>query len=145
MSIQAPSTTIHATSVCLDGRALLICGDSGTGKSALALQLVALGAKLLADDRTTLDLVDNRLQARCPPAISGLIEARGVGILRLPAADPAAVTLAVDLNRSETARLPAPHSTSFLGTALPCLWGASGSHFPAAVLHCLRHGISHNV
>ncbi len=144
MSRGTPLTTIHASCVSLDGRALLICGDSGSGKSSLALQLIALGAGLIADDRTSLQAMDGTLQASCPDSIAGLIEARGVGIVRLPAAEPAPVTLIVDLNKTETTRLPQPHSASFLGIVRPCLWHAPGSHFAAAVLHCLRHGISHD-
>ncbi|MCZ4287223.1 hypothetical protein O4H29_20540, partial [Marinobacter salarius] len=67
-----------------------------------------------------------------------------VGILRLPAAEPAPVTLIVALNETETTRLPPPHTASFLGIVRPCLRHTPGSHFAAAGLHCLRHGISHD-
>ncbi|MGC1503274.1 MAG: HPr kinase/phosphatase C-terminal domain-containing protein [Sulfitobacter sp.] len=145
MAVQGPSTTIHASSVSLDGKAVLILGASGTGKSSLALQLIAYGAALIADDRTGLQGVNGTLQALCPAPIKGLIEARGVGILRLPVAEPTPVTLIVDLNKTETARLPQPHSAAFLGITRPCLWYAPSSHFAAAVLQCLRHGISHDL
>ncbi|OAN86871.1 HPr kinase/phosphorylase [Sulfitobacter geojensis] len=145
MATQSPATTVHASCVSLDGKALLIRGASGTGKSSLALQLIALGAALIADDRTELHTRGGMLHAQCPPAIKGLIEARGVAILRLPVAQPAPVTLVVDMDKTETARLPDPHQTTISGITLPCLWHAPSSHFTAAVLHCLRHGISHDV
>jgi HPr kinase/phosphorylase len=143
MATQSPFTTLHASCVSLDGKALLILGESGTGKSSLALQLIALGAELIADDRTMVRALDGTLHAQCPPTIKGLIEARGVAILRLPVAEPAPVALSVDLDKTETARLPDPHKTTVSGITLPCLWNAPSSHFAAAVLHCLRHGISH--
>ena len=88
--------TLHASCVALDGRGVLILGRSGAGKSSLALELMALGARLVADDRTVLHADDGAPVASCPPAILGKIEARGVGIL---AADPSPVD---DLDRQET-------------------------------------------
>jgi len=75
-------TTLHASCVALQDKGLLILGPSGSGKSALALQLMALGAVLVADDYTDLVRCDDRVIARCPAALRGLIEARGIGILR---------------------------------------------------------------
>lgn len=142
MATESTSITLHASSVSLDGKALLILGDSGSGKSSLALQLLGLGADLIVDDRTTLQVVNGALHAQCPAPIKGLIEARGVGILRLPPAPPAPITLIVDLNKHEESRLPHPHSATFLGITVGCLWNAPSSHFASAVLLCLRYGIS---
>ena len=141
MDAVRPSLILHATCVCVDGRAVLIRGASGSGKSSLALQLTGLGARLVADDRTLLTRTDGALVASAPPTIAGLIEARGVGILRLPHVTSAPVVLSVDLDRTENRRLPEPHQDSLLDVTLPCLWQAPGPHFAAAVLHCLRSGI----
>ena len=73
---------LHASCVAISGRGVLIIGPSGSGKSALALQLMAFGASLVADDQTELTVQGGTLIARCPPTMSGLIEARGLGILR---------------------------------------------------------------
>ncbi|WP_331459605.1 HPr kinase/phosphorylase [Paracoccus liaowanqingii] len=70
---------LHATTVALEGRGLVILGPSGSGKSGLALELMAVGAVLVADDRTDLRLQQGRLIAQAPPALSGRIEARGWG------------------------------------------------------------------
>ncbi len=75
MTDPALQTVLHASTVSLGGCGLLILGPSGTGKSALALRLLTRGALLVADDRTELARVDDRLVARCPPALAGLIEA----------------------------------------------------------------------
>ncbi|HGG65172.1 MAG TPA: serine kinase, partial [Rhodobacteraceae bacterium] len=69
---------VHASSVAVDGKAVLVVGPSGSGKSALCLQLMALGATLVADDRTELISSESGLIARAPETIDGMIEARGV-------------------------------------------------------------------
>ena len=74
----------HASCVAWQGRGALILGRSGAGKSALALQLMALGADLVSDDRTELLAEADALTARAPATIQGLIEARGVGLMRVP-------------------------------------------------------------
>lgn len=110
------SLTLHASAVAREGRAVLILGASGSGKSGLALELIARGAQLVADDRVALERVGGRLVASAPPAIAGLIEARGLGVLRLPAVARAEVVLAVDLDTGPETRMP--HLRDF--TCLDC-------------------------
>jgi len=71
-------TLIHATTVAWQGRGALIIGNSGSGKSALALHMMALGCDLIADDQTLLERSMNQITARCPTVIQGQIEARGL-------------------------------------------------------------------
>ncbi|MCX7558667.1 serine kinase [Sulfitobacter sp. F26204] len=139
------SEIIHASCVRVAAKAVLIRGASGTGKSSLALQLTAFGGELVADDRTILSVSNNVLFAACPDPIDGKIEARGVGILRLPSAGQTPVALLVDMNKAEDARLPYRHTEMLLGVTLPCLWNAPSPHFAAAVLQYLRHGIDHKI
>ena len=138
------SDTFHASCVALDGRAALIMGASGQGKSTLALQLMALGAELVADDRTILSLdataIPPCLQADAPPPLRGMIEARGVGLLQARAVGPCAVHLVVDLDRTETARLPDMRRIDLLGQALPLVLRVDGPSFPAAILQYLKAG-----
>lgn len=134
---------LHATSLAHRGRSLLILGRSGSGKSTLALQMLAFGAELICDDRTALRRDGDRLIAGPAPAIAGLIEARGVGLLAVPQADPAPVALAVDLDITETARLPPPRTRSILGLEVPLLHKVETPSFPAALLLYLRHGRAH--
>jgi HPr kinase/phosphorylase len=129
----ASGLIVHASCVAVAGRAVLIVGPSGSGKSALALQLIALGADLVADDRTDLSRHGNDLVAKSPPSIAGLIEARGVGILSRRHLAQAPVALAVDLSRIATARLPAPHTMTWLDMQVPCLHKVDAAYFPAAV------------
>lgn len=131
---------LHASCVAVDGRGLLILGPSGAGKSSLALRLLALGARLVADDRTEVTAVGGRLIARCPPAIRGLIEARGVGLLRAEAMDEAPIALVADLGQTEDQRLPPPRRLRILGCDLDLVLHAQNDHFPQALLLYLRHG-----
>lgn len=121
---------------------MLIRGASGTGKSALGLELMAWGARLVADDRTEVRAEEGRLVARCPPAIRGLIEARGVGLLRAEALDWAAVALVADLDAEEAERLPPWREAKVLDLALPCLHKPLKGHFAAAILQYLKAGRS---
>ncbi|MGX9352965.1 HPr kinase/phosphorylase [Shimia sp. W99] len=133
-------TMLHASCVAVQGRAALIIGASGRGKSGLALQLMAYGADLVSDDRTEVVLHASRLVARAPKHIRGMIEARGVGILNAKPVDAADVRLVVDLDRKENDRLPHPREIVLLGQSVPLLWHAEGTHFAPAILQFLRHG-----
>ena len=101
---------------------MLLRGESGAGKSDLALRLIDGGARLVADDRTDLTRDGDRLIARSPATIAGLIEARGVGILRLPPsrlATAAIVVLIVDLvDAADVERLPDATREDLLGVSL---------------------------
>jgi serine kinase of HPr protein (carbohydrate metabolism regulator) len=86
---------------------ILLLGKSGTGKSDLALRLIARGAKLVSDDRTDLFMERGKLTARAPASIKSLIEVRGLGIVALPSAAKARIALVVSLERPKS-RLPEP-------------------------------------
>ncbi len=128
---------IHATCIAAQGKGLLILGPSGAGKSTLALQLIALGAVLVADDRCDIRAVDGQLIASPPPNLAGLIEARGIGILRLPNLPHATLTAAVDLGEAPPAaqmRLPPRRHLPLAGVALDLLHVQTGPHFPALLM-----------
>src|SRR5687768_18567127 len=99
------SETVHATSVAIEGRAVLIGGRSGQGKSDLALRLIDRGASLISDDYTLVRRVDGRLLASAPATIEGKIEVRGLGLIDLPAARDIPIALFIDLDRPPE-RLP---------------------------------------
>ncbi len=134
------SQVVHASTVAVAGRAVLIRGASGSGKSALALHLLALGAGLVADDRTVVTRDAGQLIADAPATLHGLIEARGVGILKCPAVGPAPLALIVDMDRPEPERLPDWHQETVLDVALPVLRNPDAPHFPSAILLYLMHG-----
>ena len=129
---------LHASCVALPEGAVLILGPSGAGKSALALKLIALGATLVSDDRTEVAAEGDGLLASPPATIAGLIEARGVGILRLPHLDAAPLRLVVDLASRETERLPPLRHICVAGVALPLVHGVAHDHFPSAILCYLK-------
>ena len=131
---------LHASCVSYGTGAVLIRGASGSGKSALALELMALGATLVADDRTDIALLDGWPTASAPLAIRGLIEARGVGLLAAEVCVQARVTLVVDLDEIETERLPPDRATVLLGQKLPLLHKLASPHFAAAILQYLKAG-----
>ena len=132
------SLLMHASCVAVNGRGVLIIGASGTGKSALALQLIAYGADLIADDQTQIALHDQHLIATCPPQLSGMIEARGLGLLYSPPRPSAILAIVVDLDQTEPQRLPPKRIISLLGVSLPLVLGAKSNHFPASVLCYLK-------
>lgn len=119
---------------------MLITGASGAGKSSLALQLMALGALLVSDDKTCLSNTENGLLATAPASIKGLIEARGVGILAAETCPSAIVRLLVDLDRDETERLPPQRIQNILGQTLPVLHNVKTAHFAAAIIQYLKGG-----
>ncbi len=94
---------IHASCAARTGEAVLVLGPSGSGKSDLILRLIDRGFELVADDRVD---IENGL-ARPPHALAGMLEVRGLGLIRLPYRAPARVRLAVELSGG-TDRLPQP-------------------------------------
>ena len=115
----SPRALVHATSVVLGAAcapfggavegAVLLLGESGAGKSDVALRLIAMGARLLSDDQTALFIEAERLFAEASSSLHGRMEIRGVGIIALAAADPTPVVLAVMLDmQAGIPRLPEP-------------------------------------
>ena len=123
----------QAGAVVIGGRALLIEGAPGSGKSSLALALIDRGAGLIGDDAVTLDADGDRLVASAPPNIAGLIEVRGVGLVRVPLAPPAPVALILSLGTAAPERLPeTPLPTRIIaGIAVPVLSFDPGQIAPA--------------
>ena len=114
-----PAETVHTSCVAIGGRAVLIGGASGRGKSDLALRLIDRGAALVSDDYTLVRAVDGRLLASPPETIAGKIELRGVGIVEFPPQREVPVALFVDLDL-DAERLPQPGGTrAFAGVEVP--------------------------
>lgn len=136
-----PFTTVHASAVLVGPRAVLIRGPSGSGKSRLALELIEAAGngslrftRLVGDDRVHLEVVGGRLVVRPAEQLAGLIEVRGLGILRV-AYEPSAVAgMVVDLDDAPE-RLPLDHQqfANLEGVMLPRLGVAQGD-WPLPVL-----------
>lgn len=131
---------LHATTVALDGLGLMILGPSGAGKTTLALQLMAAGAVLVADDRTDLHRQGDEVIASCPATLAGRIEARGIGILLASPAGPVRLRQVVDLGAKADDRLPQSRSYDLLGLALPLVTGPYQPHLYAALRQLLLGG-----
>lgn len=114
------SETLHATCVAIGGRAVLIEGRSGSGKSDLALRLIDRGAALVSDDYTLLCRSGTALLAAPPANIAGRIEVRGIGIVEMPHVRDIPVALIVAIETSPE-RLPLEgQARRIAGIELPC-------------------------
>ena len=127
------AATVHASAVLVGARAVLIRGPSGAGKSRLAFELIEAArngalrfAKLVGDDRVHLEVAGGRLLVRPADALKGLIELRGVGILRRAYEACAVVGLVVDLAADDAERLPERGGVSIAGIKIPRLAVAPG-------------------
>jgi len=113
---------VHATAVAIEGNSVLLRGPPGAGKSDLALRLIDGGAQLVADDQAELQLAATRILVRSPTTIAGLLEVRGIGIVRVGALAEAPLALLVDLvSPEEVERLPEPRLEEVLGLAIPLI------------------------
>ncbi len=130
----APTALIHGTCVAVGERGILILGESGTGKSGLALQLIAFGAALVADDQLVLQRKGQSVVAVAPDSLRGLIEARGIGILRVKAVDTVKLLVVVDLDVEPTERLPMPQTHVLLGVKLDLISGKDVANLAAALI-----------
>lgn len=145
---------VHATCVALEDPAapatragVLIRGASGAGKSDLALRLIDEGAALVADDRVILERDGEGLRARRPPTIAGLIEARGLGVVRIDAVESVLVRLVVDPEdpAAPSPRLPAERTAALAGVDIPAVTlefaAASASARVRLALRAVRLGL----
>ena len=111
--------TLHASTVAIDGRAVMISGPSGSGKSDLALRMLDRGFTLVSDDQTIIKKDGARLLASAPPTIAGKLEIRGLGIVEVERVDNIPIVLIVELT-SDIQRLPDDsRERPILGVPLP--------------------------
>jgi serine kinase of HPr protein (carbohydrate metabolism regulator) len=144
-----PGPYIHATALAVGEAGVLIRGPSGTGKSRLALELIAearrrgLFGQLVGDDRVAIAPHGGRLVATGHPTIAGQIESRGEGILDFSYERAVVIRLVVDLGEEAPERLPSARATTSLcGVPLPqlCLGGPGPQRADAVIEHLLRMG-----
>ncbi|MDY0008734.1 MAG: HPr kinase/phosphatase C-terminal domain-containing protein [Bdellovibrionales bacterium] len=146
MKPQNPNRVIrHGTAVLVSGgdhppAAVFIRGASGSGKSDLAFRLLGLGGTLISDDQVELEKRQDRIYAGAVDAIRGLIEVRGIGLLRYPVADPAPLKLVIDLvPREDVPRMPDMQTMDILGVSIPLFKLYA---FDASSVHKLRAALA---
>jgi len=121
MTGRLSSDTLHASTVAVDGRAILITGRSGSGKSDLALRLIDRGFALVSDDQTIVSRDGERLLATAPATIAGKLEIRGIGIVEMSALSGVPIALVVELD-DELTRLPEDgRERTILGLSVPLI------------------------
>jgi len=131
---------VHASCVAVEGCGLLILGPSGAGKSSLALQIIGLGGQLVADDRVVLRPQVGQLIASAAQGLAGLVEARGLGLMRLGFVEQAPVVLVADLAQSSPSRLPQPCDIQITDVALPLIRAANRPNVAYEAMALLRVG-----
>jgi len=149
VSAEAPALVFEASAVALGRRGMLIEGRPGSGKSSLVLALIERGGILIGDDAVSLVREDTSTGPRVicfpPPNIEGLLEVRGVGIVRLPVAPPCPVSLILTLGTGDC-RLPDQAARrEVLGAFIPALPFVPGEIAPAqrAAMALDIHGLAH--
>ena len=110
---------IHSTSVVIEDLGLLIIGQSGSGKSDLALRLIDSGATLVSDDLTICKKIGDYLYLYPHPKTKGLLEVRELGIMTVPYVENVRLFLVVELVEEEFERMPGMMSCSILGIKFP--------------------------
>ncbi|WP_420384123.1 HPr kinase/phosphorylase [Novosphingobium sp.] len=109
----------QATVIAIGGRAVMIEGAPGTGKSSLALALIDRGAVLVGDDAVMLAADGDRMLASPHPRVSGLIEVRNLGLFGMPVADAVPVALVLMLDPAAPRHIEAADSVVRAGMVLP--------------------------
>ncbi len=134
----------HATCVAIGGRAVLIEGASGSGKSSLALALIDRGAVLIGDDGVTLEPRGAQLFASPPPHIAGLLEVRNLGLLQFPVISDVRVALIVVLDQQAPRFIEVAEAVECAGVMLPLvrLWPSETIPALKAELALDRYGLA---
>ena len=132
--------TVHATCIVIDGHGILLRGPSGSGKSDLALRAIDQGGRLVADDRVILTRHGDSVIASAPPSLQGLVEIRGLGIVRMGTVPEARIALVADMtDPGGIERLPGQRQCEIEGTAIP--WVALNP-FEASAIAKLRFALA---
>lgn len=134
-------SNIHGTGVSLAGVGLLLTGAPGSGKSGLALRLMALGAEFVSDDRVILTREGDRLWMSGPETIRGQIEARGVGLLQVASVERVELHLVVDLDRAPDTRLPQGRTIRYHDVAVQLIFARGVPNIEAILTILMQNGL----
>lgn len=126
------SETVHASTVSINGHAILISGRPGSGKSDLALRLIDRGAMLVSDDYTIIARSDGVLIASPPETISGRIEVRGIGLIEMAYETAVPVALVIDID-APVPRMPEAGATRLIADVAVPLFALSAHEASAPI------------
>ena len=107
----------------INGSGVLIVGSSGSGKSSLAINLLALGSKLVADDQCELVKKNNRFSVSKPASLPNSIEIRGIGLVSVPMVNETSLDWVVNMDEAEKERMPTPRFTEIGDFRIPTVFG----------------------
>ena len=145
MEIKIPSNgslIMHATCVDVNGSGVLIIGRSGSGKSSLAINLLALGSTLVADDQCKLVRKNNRYRISKPASLPKSIEIRGVGLVSVPMVNETNLDWVVNMDEAEKERMPSPRFTEIGGFRVPTVFGKEMDDLAARIYILVSNTLS---
>ena len=134
------SLIIHATCVDINGSGVLIVGRSGSGKSSLAINLLALGSTLVADDQCELVKKNNRFRISKPASLPNSIEIRGVGLVSVPMVNETSLDWVVNMDEVEKERMPTPRFTEIGGFRVPTVFGKDMDDLASRIYVLVNNG-----
>ena len=133
---------MHATCVDINGSGVLIVGRSGSGKSSLAINLLALGSKLVADDQCELVKNNNRFSVSKPASLPNSIEIRGVGLVSVPMVVETSLAWVVNMDEAERERMPDLRFTEIDGYKIPTVFGKNMDDLASRIYVLLSNTLS---
>ena len=136
------SLIMHATCVDINGSGVLIVGRSGSGKSSLAISLLALGSKLVADDQCELVKKNNRFYIFKPASLPSSIEIRGVGLVSVPMVVETSLDWVVNMDEAETERMPNLRFTEIYGYRVPTVFGKDMDELASRIYVLVSNALS---
>ena len=133
---------MHATCVDINGSGVLIVGRSGSGKSSLAINLIALGSTLVADDQCEIVKKNNKLSVFKPTSLPSSIEIRGVGLVSVPMVVETSLDWVVNMDEAETERMPDLRFTEIGGYRVPTVFGKNMDELASRIYVLVSNALS---
>ena len=136
------SLIMHATCVDINGSGVLIVGRSGSGKSSLAINLLALGSKLVADDQCKLVKKNNSFCIFKPASLPNSIEIRGIGLVSVPMVVETSLDWVVNMDEAEKERMPDLRFTEIDGYKIPTIFGKNMDNLASRIYVLVSNTLS---
>ena len=141
---QDNSKIIHASSVDINGKGVVILGKSGAGKSNLAIKLISMGAKLISDDKTHVKFKENKIIISKPETTPNFIEARGIGLIKVPFVVSSKLFCFVKITNLELNRLPNAKNKYCFGKKIKLMEFNPFYNNESALFMSIRYGVKHD-